>query len=388
MKVEILSNQKEINGITLIALVVTIIVLLILAGVSIAILTGENGILTQATDAKEKTEIAEVVERVKIDIFGVQTDNKGTKITENQLKAILEKYFIDVPEKLPNDLTDLELTAKEEYGGHKINLSDIWKGDFSEGTGVKSEPAKDILKTDSSATVEKEKSPYVKYNGMLCRVLYDASSEYGIQIITDESIGLVKLGYEDESITDLNFNYTGSVILEDDFKKAAISYNQAVDKLNDKAKTYMDKKGIARNARCIGSSPDFREDSNAMFSGSESYLTTYGWNHIFKNKDNLYITDRDQLKSLELSKRISNTWLASRDIFTFSNALSLNATGFCLLCVNDESIFQCNIFNVYEDGSFSTHTYSADFHPVFALSANAKVVDGEGTKENPYILGL
>ena len=46
------------KGITLIALVITIIVLLILAGVSIATLAGENGILTRANDAKETTEHA------------------------------------------------------------------------------------------------------------------------------------------------------------------------------------------------------------------------------------------------------------------------------------------------------------------------------------------
>ena len=50
---------KQKKGITLIALVITIIVLLILAGVSIAMLTGENGILTQAQRAKEETEQAE-----------------------------------------------------------------------------------------------------------------------------------------------------------------------------------------------------------------------------------------------------------------------------------------------------------------------------------------
>ena len=55
-------NEMRINkrdrGITLIALVVTIIVLLILAGVSISMLTGQNGILNRAADAKEKTEIS------------------------------------------------------------------------------------------------------------------------------------------------------------------------------------------------------------------------------------------------------------------------------------------------------------------------------------------
>ena len=50
------NQKKSSKGITLIALVITIIVLLILAGVSIATLTGENGILSQAQRAKEETE--------------------------------------------------------------------------------------------------------------------------------------------------------------------------------------------------------------------------------------------------------------------------------------------------------------------------------------------
>ena len=49
----------ENKGITLIALVITIIVLLILAGISISMLTGENGILNRASEAKEKTVVAQ-----------------------------------------------------------------------------------------------------------------------------------------------------------------------------------------------------------------------------------------------------------------------------------------------------------------------------------------
>lgn len=58
-------KKQKINekGITLIALVITIIVLLILAGVSIATLTGENGILTQANKAKTETEKAAIEEQ-------------------------------------------------------------------------------------------------------------------------------------------------------------------------------------------------------------------------------------------------------------------------------------------------------------------------------------
>ena len=53
------SIKKEEKGITLIALVITIIVLLILAGVAIDMLSGENGILTKAAGAKERTEAAQ-----------------------------------------------------------------------------------------------------------------------------------------------------------------------------------------------------------------------------------------------------------------------------------------------------------------------------------------
>ena len=58
--------NKRDRGITLIALVVTIIVLLILAGVSISMLTGQNGILNKAADAKEKTETAQQDEEEKM----------------------------------------------------------------------------------------------------------------------------------------------------------------------------------------------------------------------------------------------------------------------------------------------------------------------------------
>lgn len=60
---KLLKNRK---GITLIALVITIIVLLILAGVTIATLTGENGILMQAGKAKENTKKAQYIEVLQI----------------------------------------------------------------------------------------------------------------------------------------------------------------------------------------------------------------------------------------------------------------------------------------------------------------------------------
>ena len=64
-------NQR---GITLIALVITIIVLLILAGVSIAMLTGDNGILNNADRAAKETAIANAREKVSTAVNEAMTD--------------------------------------------------------------------------------------------------------------------------------------------------------------------------------------------------------------------------------------------------------------------------------------------------------------------------
>ena len=76
------------KGITLIALVVTIIVLLILAGISINMLTGQNGILNRAAEAKEKTGVAQTEETVKLSVTDALTRGTGS-LTDENLKAAL-----------------------------------------------------------------------------------------------------------------------------------------------------------------------------------------------------------------------------------------------------------------------------------------------------------
>ena len=70
--------MKSQKGITLIALVITIIVLLILAGVTIAMLTGENGILNKATGAVSDTEKATAEEAIKMEVYNNIATNEGT----------------------------------------------------------------------------------------------------------------------------------------------------------------------------------------------------------------------------------------------------------------------------------------------------------------------
>lgn len=67
--------MRNNKGITLIALVITIIVLLILAGVSIAMLTGDNGILNQATRSQTQTAKAEAEEAIKLGVNEILTNS-------------------------------------------------------------------------------------------------------------------------------------------------------------------------------------------------------------------------------------------------------------------------------------------------------------------------
>ena len=82
-----MKNQK---GITLIALVITIIVLLILAGVSIAMLTGENGILTQAGNAKSETNKAEAVERINLALNAVKSEIYNQQVSTSSWEPLTD----------------------------------------------------------------------------------------------------------------------------------------------------------------------------------------------------------------------------------------------------------------------------------------------------------
>ena len=88
-KIKRCATKKE-RGITLIALVITIIVLLILAAVSIATLTGQNGILSRADESKTQTEIGEEEEAIKLAYNGVMADNLGDGVTAEQLENELQ----------------------------------------------------------------------------------------------------------------------------------------------------------------------------------------------------------------------------------------------------------------------------------------------------------
>ncbi len=90
-------EKQNGKGITLIALVITIIVLLILAGISISTLTGQNGILNKSSIAKEETKKAQYLEELKVIGLGLQPD-RNLNNWDNQ------KYMNEYENEIRRDL--------------------------------------------------------------------------------------------------------------------------------------------------------------------------------------------------------------------------------------------------------------------------------------------
>ena len=86
------NNKNKSAGITLIALVVTIIILLILAGISIGMLSGDNGILGQAGNAKIQTDIAEEKEILQTASLAAISKEKYGDLTKDKLDDELNNY--------------------------------------------------------------------------------------------------------------------------------------------------------------------------------------------------------------------------------------------------------------------------------------------------------
>ena len=90
------SNQEK--GITLIALVVTIIVLMILAAVGIATLTGDNGILTRAQEAKDITKKVEIEEQLRLAQLSAKIKKEGGDITIGEYLQESTEEKVDLAE--------------------------------------------------------------------------------------------------------------------------------------------------------------------------------------------------------------------------------------------------------------------------------------------------
>ena len=96
-----LIKYKSKSAITLISLVVTIIVLLILAGVAVSTLTGENGVITKAIEAAFRSEMSEMrdnvdLELINCEMYGETVDEKFEQVKFEDAKKWDEYLKLEV----------------------------------------------------------------------------------------------------------------------------------------------------------------------------------------------------------------------------------------------------------------------------------------------------
>ncbi len=133
-------NSRE-KGITLIALIITIIILLILAGVTINVLIGDNGLLKTAKEAGEKYEKAAIKEELESVILDIQISNYMNITMQDIIDKLPVKCpgveWIDTDSEEPiGEYKGYEFKVKSDY---TVEVLEKAKGDRPEITKVEIE---------------------------------------------------------------------------------------------------------------------------------------------------------------------------------------------------------------------------------------------------------
>ena len=207
---------------------------------------------------------------------------------------------------------------------------------------------------------------YVTYpspsGNLACRVLYDSTSGYGVQLITSDTV------------TD---SYT---LGSSNFTTVKNSYNNAIATLNSAVSSYNN--STYSTVRCVGSVPNNPSQDNA------GYHTTQfgsGYDGQLKDTDTNYKTDYDQMGTLGIRNIGKSYWLASRDVTSSSYA-----SNFYVRRVDSSGgLFNYYLCSVDSSGRALAYSDSNGLRPCFTLKSGIKVTGGDGTSAGTaYTLGV
>ena len=318
------NKKKGASGITLIALIITIIILIILATITINIAFGDGGLIQRAQQAKNLTEEATLKEQETLN-----------EVMSEYANIMAEDP--DIPDE-PDPEPDTNTTEEPEPEPEPEKPT-----------------AEDTLKAGDYVT-------YPSAQGDIeCRVLYDSTSEYGVQLITRACVGSdVTLG---DSLFTTSMN----------------SYNNAISTLNSAAEAYNN--SDYSTARCVGSNPTTPSAEAGYYTFTE-FSSSYSGK--LKDTDTNYETDYNQMKLLEINDIDDIYWLASRYVASYSGYST-----FFVRCVNPGGYDgNGDLCSVYSYSSPEARSNSYGLRPVFTLKSGIKVTGGNGESGTPYTLGL
>ena len=293
-------------------------------------------------------------------------------------------YYLGTTQKASNN------TNSYTYTGLTANTSYTLKVIVKDKAGGETEKSANIV-TLSYPTIQEtvKEGDYINYlDGTntirKSMVLYGPENSnyinYGIQIITLETVEDITLGYSDET-----------AVGTDNLEKAMNSYNNAIKTLNNATFKYLNK-SYASSSRCVGSIPDNPNyDEADMFISEFKYMEEF--NGLFKDEDNNCEADWKQIILLDINNRMDNQsyFLASRYVESrasehwfslyVAHSIGNQYNGFGSLCYFNSNIWTGTLAN--SEG----YNVTEGLLPVFTIKPEIKIIGGTGEENNPYILG-
>ena len=214
-----LNFKNETNGVTLIALIVTIIILLILAVVSFRIITGDNGIINKAETAKSENDKAAATETMNLKITNVQISKYAEEQRMPTLKELADNFCEDndfeyVREKTETaSLTKIlnenptAIIAKLKTFPYEFEIDSELKLASIDGVKVASNTTP-LNNCDHISDIINDFTPSIKIDGNKVKVSSTASNDVkGYIYFVNDKVNVISTKNEEELLLDYNSNY-------------------------------------------------------------------------------------------------------------------------------------------------------------------------------------
>ena len=402
---KILKNTK---GITLVALVITIVILLILAGISISALTNK-GIFQMAKDAKQKSEDAALDQNTKLDEYENEIDKYIPKANSLAKAVKVGDYVAYTPDKLDKSALDKLKENLNTYSGAR-NLktySAIGRDNLSLRVIDGDEKTGAVRLISATPTSNNTTNSAIGRDNLGWRVLDVDEKTGAVRLIsatpTDKTI--VLYGYD---------GYNNAVKLLDDVcstlynsKLATKVQNLKIEDIQDKMK----EKDYSKLYSEYGKTPIQPENKkypSILAQEKNQKVNEYEGTLDLSKQDN-YINQTDVLEANSLELKITlwgkigetgpkvltaddfegddgkiysdmfckdyTYWMSSRCIYADSDR-----AGFIVRCVSSGGVFANILY--YSSGREDSGAFA--FRPCITLNSNVQVTSGNGTESTPF----
>ena len=357
---KILKNTK---GITLVALVITIIILLILAGISISALTN-TGIFQKAKDAKQKSENAALDQNTKLDEYENEIDKYIPKANSLAKAVKVGDYVAYTPDEPDNNALTTLKTNLKNYSGASDNTTNSaidrekdlkWRVlDIDETTGqvrlISAAP------TSSKVTLR----GYNGYNNAVkllddaCSTLYNSKLATKVQNLKIEDITKYMKTQPTEDTTP--------------YSPTSKYYPEII--LKEKGQTVNETPGRELD---LSEQKEFINQTTKPQVSSWTLKKTY-WSQTMNNTDSFTDSKYYEL-FINNGSNYPTYWMSSRCVAAISDD-----TGFFVRDVISGLVLADDLY----DSDGYEHSGGCAFRPVITLNSNVQVTSGNGTESTPF----